>query len=381
MNLLCASIADWDQVAIELILKQDIDVNAKNVNGTAALITAVKTRHRAATVNLVAVLLIRGADVNATDSTGRTPLIHVCNQPNPYIELFTLLLANGGDVSITTDTCSPLSCAIHYKHYGLMTRLCVLGAEPDRFALLAAIDHANYDIFALLIDRGAELNALHHGLTPLLRLARVASFSRQHFEMAVLLIDRGADVEAKDAEGVTALSRLCRLAETASEHRCSIVRRLLVKGANADAVDNKGCNALKHLLNGSCNESIIDALLKHGASASRYYENGDTPLIWLVKRNITNSDQYARALLLLLKREVDTNIPNYLTGDTALMAACKREKTHIFQLLLEHGADATAVNHEGLSVADLLGDARLMVQLHALYVQYVDQNVPKCILK
>ena len=70
-----------------------------------------------------------------------------------------------------------------------------------------------------------------------------------------------------------------------------------------------------------------------------------------------------------------------MTGDTALMVACRHEDTRLVKLLLEHGADVTAINHNGESVADLIGDTTVMIQLHALYVQYVDRNVPKCILK
>ena len=381
-NCLCRAVVKWDLNMITAILDGGGDVNSKGNRHDTALLTASKAPCKTGALELFSLLLSRGADANAVHASGRTPLIFACDSISPPpSEVITLLLGHGANLHTTTDSCSPLSCAVHRKHHGLMTRLFLLGAAPDRFALHAAIDLVDIDVLSLLLDRGADVNALcNGGLTPLLRLVSLEPLSRQHVNMTTLLIDRGADVEARDGEGLTALSRLCRMAETASSH-LSIIKRLVAKGANADTVDSKGYSALNNLLEASCGYTMIRELLKHDVNTSRYFDDGDTPIIAMMNRSVTNNDVYASALHLLLRRKVDANIPNYITGDTALMVACRRGKVALFELLLRYGADVTAVNHAGESVADIIGNSTHLVQLHALCAQYVDRNVPKHVLK
>ena len=378
---LVASAASRCLDTVRAIVDGGGNVDAK-VKGDTALTVAMQTPFKPKTLELITLLIDHEADVNTTGSTGYTPLIFACNTPEPPpTELITLLLNRGADINKACHSRSPLSCAIGHKHYGLMTRLCVLGAAADHFALHATIDLGDSDIPSLLIDRGADVNALSADrLTPLLRVARITPFSKQCLNIAVLLLYHGADVESKDGYGLTALCRLCRGVELSS-HQAIVINRLIDSGANVDAVDNKGCNALNHLICGSCDAPTIELLLKHNVNTSRYCVSGDTPLISLVKRSARDRDLYMSALKLLLRHDADANTPNYMTGDTALMAACRHEDTRLVKLLLEHGADVTAVNHKGESVADIIGNTTRMVQLHVLCNQYVDCNIPKNVLK
>ena len=300
-KFLVASAASRCVDTVRAILDGGGDVNAR-VKGDTALTVAMQTPFKPKTLELVTLLIDNGADVNVTGSTGHTPLIHACDTSEPPpTELITLLLNHGADVNKACHSRSPLLCAVTHRHYGLMTRLCVLGAKADHFALHATIDLDDSDILSLLIDRGADVNALSADrLTPLLRLASITPFTKQCLNMAVLLLYHGADVDAQDEDGLTTLCRLCHTVELSS-HQAIIIDRLIDSGANVESVDKRGYNALSHLVLASCDVSTIELLLEHGANTSRYYVSGDTPLILLVKRSARDGDLYLKALKLLLR--------------------------------------------------------------------------------
>jgi ankyrin repeat protein len=113
----------------------------------AALVQTV----RAGDVKAAAAALDAGADINARDADGITPLMHAVHGDRPEI------------------------------------------ANP------AATDHP--EIVELLLSRGADVNArTDTGFVALFWTARYG-----HAGGAKLLIDHGADVNAKDKDGMTAL--------------------------------------------------------------------------------------------------------------------------------------------------------------------------------
>ena len=107
-------------------------------------------------------LLLRGADVNAKNKQGQTPL-HRARRA----DVAKLLIARRADV--------------HAKDFRGMT--------PLHWAAF----YGHTEVARLLIDRGADVNAKNkYGKTPLHGAAE-----NGHTEVARLLIDRGADVNAE----------------------------------------------------------------------------------------------------------------------------------------------------------------------------------------
>jgi len=128
-------------------------------------------------------LIAQGADVNAKDSYGNTPLeMAVGNKLKDIVEL---LISNGADVNA--------------KH--IFEKTC----------LMEAVRGNCKDIVQILISNGADVNARDHtGITVLM-----FAVSYRHFvdsedaiqeDIIKLLISKGADVNAKTDEGTTALS-------------------------------------------------------------------------------------------------------------------------------------------------------------------------------
>jgi ankyrin repeat protein len=75
------------------LIKEGIDVNVKDKEGSSALLIATEKRD----YNMVKLLLEKGADVNARDIDGYTALMYVAYNGN--LEIAKLLLEHGADVN------------------------------------------------------------------------------------------------------------------------------------------------------------------------------------------------------------------------------------------------------------------------------------------
>ena len=141
------------------------------------------------TADVVRLLLARGADVNAADASGVTPLIAAANVDN--VDVANLLLARGADAHATARTGQPATALMGAAVNGnaelvraLLARkpdLAVVSADrtatvkngPVRFgnltALHAAVTGGNPDVVELLLRAGAPVDALDvRGMTPLM---------------------------------------------------------------------------------------------------------------------------------------------------------------------------------------------------------------------
>ena len=150
------------------------EVDAKKTDGkTPLFLASLPFVHTDNPVEIVELLIENGADVNAKDRIGSTPLHHA-----ETMQIAKLLIAKGGDVNAKDkDGDTPL-------HH----------AASDK------------EITKVLIENGADVNAKNEeGLTAL----HEASFSFADVDVAVeiveLLIAKGADVNAQDDDGSTPL--------------------------------------------------------------------------------------------------------------------------------------------------------------------------------
>jgi uncharacterized protein len=234
----------------------------------------------------------------------------------------------------------------------------------------AARDHDRESI-ALLLEAGAEVNAQDEdGDTALI----TAAMSNDDPEVIGLLLAAGADVSLKDNGGCTALdfaesnprikgTPACAALETAlkkaysrSMDLCEIVRfgstqqvqAAMKKGADVNAPDFSGDTPLLYALRYERDDSFIAFLLKSGADVNAHGQKGSTLLIGAAgHRNL-------EAIASFIDAGADVNASDNL-GYTPLMSSVFNEDPRVQALLLDAGADPMAKNALGQTAFDIAG--------------------------
>lgn len=198
---LIEAVKNGDAVAARRLIKERVDVNAHDVDGTTAL-------HWAARVNDVATaqLLIRaGASATAANRYGVTPLSLACMNGNGA--MIGLLLEAGADANTA-----------------------LAGGET---ALMTTARTGSLEGVKLLMAHGADVNAKASGRG---QTALMWAASEGHSQVVQTLLESGAQVNARSAGGFTPFLFAVR------DGRLDVARRLLAAGANVhDAVptDNR----------------------------------------------------------------------------------------------------------------------------------------------
>jgi len=158
------------------------------------------------------------------------------------------------------------------------------------------------------------------GRTPLHWAARGIGIS-----MLALLIDRGADVNAVDRGGNAPIHSLASAGNTEG------VRLLLDKGAEADLASAEGETAL-HLAAEAGRVEVVRLLIARKADIERANRYGRTPLV-LAAREMGGIE----VIRVLLDAGAKVDAPDKY-GDTALSLAAWRGSADVVDLLLDHHA-------------------------------------------
>lgn len=170
------------EATVRLLLQRGADINAK---GTVYEQTPLRWTQSA---DIAKILLSRGADPNAEDMSGGTPLHYVASWD--HRDMVKVLIHNRARVDARD--------------------------KKGRTPIFAPCRRGYRDVVALLLSEGADPNvADESGRTPLHEAARWGAD-----EIVELLLAKGARVGAKNREGKTPL-------DEASEHACEKVVALL----------------------------------------------------------------------------------------------------------------------------------------------------------
>ncbi len=126
----------------------------------------------------------------------------------------------------------------------------------------------NPKIIELLLNHGANIHAKEkNGMTPLM----VASEKNTNPKVIELLLKHGANVNAKDADDRTPLIF------ASSGNTPQVIELLLSHGANINAKEKyAGVTPLMRASESNKNPKVIELLLKHGANINDYYTSTDS---------------------------------------------------------------------------------------------------------
>lgn len=220
---LIAAVLTRNQEIVEAILSANPPLGDKEPDfGMTAL-------HVAAQENLlpiVKLLVAAGADVNAPDKFGNTPLSRAGG--NKDVGLF--LIESGSDPFAENKSgISPANCpAIAYNY--IREKLKILDPVPASRNLEEASTLGDLIGLKYFINKGANVNEqFEEGKTALHILAESDSL-----EGIKILIEAGAEIDSMDDYGGTPLML------AAAMGNLEVVKELIDKGANKNAVDNFG---------------------------------------------------------------------------------------------------------------------------------------------
>ena len=245
--------ADADLVRMLLDKGADPNFEARDLrrgaNAEPALIEAVIIPR----VDLVQLLLSRGAHVNARGVRGRTALQaatslfserYDAKAQQDQIEIVKVLLNNGADLEARGGD------------YWQVT------------PLMLAIDKQRGQIALLLVEQGADVNAQSAfvGRNRPGRSALMLAAEKDMSDVVQALLAKGADVNYRNELGETALHAAAR--RPAGRRNAEVAQVLLTAGVEVNAQNNKGETALMLAAgtNGSAaKDDFVEALLRSGA--------------------------------------------------------------------------------------------------------------------
>jgi ankyrin repeat protein len=337
---LIKSVRGKDVAAVRALLKERVDVNAAQGDGSTAL-------HWAAHVDDLAIadVLIRaGARAAVANDNGFTPLHLACtNASGGMVERLLAAGADANAASLNGETVL-MTCARAGGARGVKALL-VKGARVnvkekahDQTPLMWAAAQRHPEVTALLIEAGAEINVpsrtfsqtvvgeqtqrfgreelnytvLRGGSTPLLFAARSGDT-----ESVRLLLGAGAKVNDALPDGTSALVL------AAHSGHGSTAALLLDKGANPDSAEN-GYAAL-HAAVLRSDLDLVKALLAHKANPDLRTTKG-TP----IRRDTT-----------------DFNLPATVIGSTPYLLAARFLEPEIMKALAAGGADLKLTMRDG----------------------------------
>lgn len=394
---------------IKLLALNDVnlDVNQRDAWDNTALHYVAElwsTRDSADIRDTIAKLLALGADLEAHNENGHTPLLHACARGNFAV---AHRLANIG-ANPDPHRSIPNFRDFRPIYYCMLPRAEFFDVDD------APVKHDEFEgnrvtLIKALVDAGAGVNARfdkrgHRGVTPLMLACELAEP-----RAVAALVQGGAEVNAQDRSGRTPLSYACSIRVDHRGEVPEIATILLRRGARMDLEDEpNSCpldcaitqirwaddDVLEAMLKASdrvnLTETKLKEAMKNSASsgnykamklllnfANRVYTVTDANIKDYLDRIIEQSDPwhqvetfnvitefgrpvYTNEMLLyktiiqrnrelsleVLKRGVSVSEPRFHGGQTYLHLACQWGCLELVRALLERGADVNVFDHE-----------------------------------
>jgi uncharacterized protein len=245
-----------------------------------------------------------------------------------------------------------------------VARALKLGASPEGVypfpVLHRAIDGGNEPIVRLLVEAGADIERTSRdGWTPLTR-----ADANEQFSIVDYLVSVGADELTRHRHGFTPLHQATRAGD---DERCSF---LLRREADVEAKAADGSTALllaSGLCDGKAAAAVSRTLLHHRADPNVVDDDGRSAIATAAYEDAAHAGMDGSEIVrvpLLLSAGADPNLGSY----HPLLASISHEghDWRVIDLLLRNGADPDAVDDCGTGIlhraAQITSDAEFIVQ-------------------
>ena len=354
-----------DEHMVRFCIENGADVNVQGEFGMTALMIAVVNSD----LPLIRMLLESGADPNVAGRGGCTAISFCCGKSFEGI----FLLEEKVNISIPWPDYCPSGfvenrCSKCETHVELARILMDAGARIDVEVCLAPIGEPNvsllglavsknhYDVAKLLVDCGADVNAMDGiGYPPLTCAVRTGDI-----RLVKLLIDAGARPNVRNMHNETPLMNASyrrfdditallasmsknpnddpeALISAAKSGDLSLMNALIENGANLEARDSAENTALIWAA-ANAQAEAVSLLLSHGADASAIDRNGTSALVEILTN--LNVPEYTRTSIVvdLCDHGADVHAEDRL-GRYPLLCAIKSGNASSAEYLCSKGAD------------------------------------------
>ncbi|KAK1463914.1 hypothetical protein CMEL01_12675 [Colletotrichum melonis] len=301
------------------------DLETRGDEGDTILITAIKYGYSEKVVSLLCEL---GADVNAVDTLGCSP-VHYAAMSAKDDDTLEVLIRAGGEVDRRDlGTRTPLIAAVQNYRFNAIEKFLEYGADLEarlqngRTALHVAISMRSSPMTEFLSDQGAYLDRRVNEHTAL-----TYAISTACPDIAEVLIGAGADVNLPSSKGNFPLLA------AASAGDLRTMKLLLSRGANFDATGSEGYLPM-HMAAHKNRVEVLQLLFKAGSQIDPTTEHGETPLTIAMHLGCFEAAQF----LIEVGAEVDHSAPG---AERIICQALKAGNTRIAIALIRGGADLT----------------------------------------
>jgi ankyrin repeat protein len=232
-------------------------------------------------------ILSAGADVNAQNDFGATPLMWAITEP----EKVRLLVAAGADINATSKM-GRTALYLAAANDGSASSVRLLldhGAKPEADTLVAAAWANDLASMRVLLEKGAPVNAMDRmGRTPLMLAA-----GNGNLKAVELLLAKGANVNAVSPEksetvknGAIALGNLTALMTAVPAGGPEVTKALLDAGAKVNAQDIRQMTPLMlAVATDHADPRTVRLLLQRGADIGIKDNTGLTAAGWAKRYN------------------------------------------------------------------------------------------------
>lgn len=346
--------------SVQRLLKFGLNVNIKNKNGDTPLhvvcnkIIKQKNKKYFNILNIINILIDKGAYINSKDELGRTPMHLVCI--TGFLDGADALLKNGANMNIMvkknlknsfgdSDYGTPFYYACSKGHSEMVNML--LEKIPTKnlnleimikYCILSFSISNSEKIAIALLDKIEDVNFTDEENNTTLHWACVSNFK----ELINILLEKKANINAMNNDGQTPLYYACMLGHS------DVFKMLLDKGADVHITDKWGNTPLHKACCNKKDDEIVGTLLKYKSDINAKNNEGNTPLhSFFCDNSITCDISQSKKVLIMLLNNKDVNV-NTINNDgrTPLHLVCyisfgytQDEDIEIVKILLDKGTD------------------------------------------